>query len=220
MTRANPPMTQELFRSMCEHRDTGCMVWTGPVNRTGHPRYYSSSTDSSGGHMRSWVWKEILGHDKPFKSWRPNGSFGCSNKLCLSPEHLTWLIDFCPNGHSLLSGSPHLGHYSSGERYCRTCKFDSFKKQKYGLTTAMEEEVLRAQGGGCAICHGELGKIYRDHNHVSDEFRIRGLLCQQCNSGIGMFRDNVDFMKNAIAYIEDDGRSVDECLGRYEGSGD
>jgi hypothetical protein len=65
-----------------------------------------------------------------------------------------------------------------------------------------------------------LGKIYRDHNHVSDEFRIRGLLCQQCNSGIGMFRDNVDFMKNAIAYIEDDGRSVDECLGRYERAGD
>ena len=40
-----------------------------------------------------------------------------------------------------------------------------------------------------------------DHNHVTGT--VRGLLCNMCNIGIGMFRDNVNFMYKAIKYLED-----------------
>jgi hypothetical protein len=55
------------------------------------------------------------------------------------------------------------------------------------------------QLGCCAICKAE-GPLVIDHDHSSGA--VRGLLCQQCNSGLGFFRDNIDTLKQAIAYLE------------------
>ena len=39
-----------------------------------------------------------------------------------------------------------------------------------------------------------------DHCHKTK--KIRGLLCHTCNSGLGMFKDNIEYLKNAIKYLE------------------
>ena len=39
-----------------------------------------------------------------------------------------------------------------------------------------------------------------DHNHVTGQ--IRGLLCTNCNLGIGNFKDKTELLKNAIKYLE------------------
>jgi hypothetical protein len=39
-----------------------------------------------------------------------------------------------------------------------------------------------------------------DHDHASGE--IRGVLCGQCNSGLGWFKDNIEVMEKAAAYLE------------------
>lgn len=61
---------------------------------------------------------------------------------------------------------------------------------------------LKEQDSRCAICGEkcEETKIFADHDHITG--KPRGLLCNRCNIGCGVFRDNVEYMKKAIAYLE------------------
>ena len=69
------------------------------------------------------------------------------------------------------------------------------------------QEMLEAQGGVCAICkqpetHKRNGKVKAlavDHCHKSEV--IRGLLCCDCNTGIGKLREDVNALSNAIEYL-------------------
>lgn len=60
------------------------------------------------------------------------------------------------------------------------------------------------QGGRCAICHlseAENGKaLALDHCHTTN--RVRGLLCDLCNTGLGRFKDSPDALRRAITYLE------------------
>ena len=74
----------------------------------------------------------------------------------------------------------------------------------YGLSSTDYATLLAKQGGGCAIC-GRLparGKraLNVDHDHTTG--KIRGLLCDNCNNGLGLFRDNVDLLLAAGLYLE------------------
>jgi hypothetical protein len=59
------------------------------------------------------------------------------------------------------------------------------------------------QEGCCAICKKEIEIINSaiDHNHKTEEFR--GILCKQCNRGLGMFLDSPLILRNALEYLED-----------------
>lgn len=72
-----------------------------------------------------------------------------------------------------------------------------------GITLARFEEMLKAQGGVCAICFhvSEDGRqLCVDHCHKTG--KIRGLLCSACNTGIGLMKDDVSLMENAIKYLQ------------------
>lgn len=73
---------------------------------------------------------------------------------------------------------------------------------KYGLTQAGYETILAGQGMACAICKQVPAKGIRlavDHSHTTG--KVRGLLCQGCNAGLGMFRDNPERLEAAMAYL-------------------
>lgn len=82
---------------------------------------------------------------------------------------------------------------------------------KYGLKLEDYDAMLEAQGGGCAICHatapGRMTASGRprdryfaiDHDHVTGQ--VRGLLCDRCNRGIGLLRDDADTLESAAAYL-------------------
>ena len=80
---------------------------------------------------------------------------------------------------------------------------------KFGLTLEDYELLLDQQNGRCAICGsdspGTFVSFVVDHNHATGV--VRGLLCSHCNSGLGYFRDNSEFMRAAIAYLAKDGES-------------
>lgn len=64
-------------------------------------------------------------------------------------------------------------------------------------------ELFRLQNGLCRICHSPEKngkKLSIDHCHETG--MIRGLLCNKCNTGIGMFEDNPDLLRAAVAYLE------------------
>lgn len=68
----------------------------------------------------------------------------------------------------------------------------------YGISSD-EYDALNSSGS-CHICGGYLKKPYVDHCHETG--KVRGILCQVCNSGIGMFRDSPEILRAAIDYLE------------------
>jgi hypothetical protein len=77
-------------------------------------------------------------------------------------------------------------------------------KQRYGITIEEYNKIFQKQKGKCAICgkHQAEFKVALavDHNHITNE--VRGLLCCNCNMGIGRLQDNVEILNNAISYLK------------------
>ena len=73
----------------------------------------------------------------------------------------------------------------------------------YGITLEDYNSMFQEQGGCCAICKTHQLKKKRrlavDHCHDSGE--VRGLLCQDCNTGIGLLQDSKDILYEAIKYL-------------------
>jgi hypothetical protein len=70
---------------------------------------------------------------------------------------------------------------------------------KYGLSPEAYAAILARQDGGCGACKRSDVVLCVDHDHETNE--VRGLLCQKCNKGLGLFEDNADAMEGAAAYI-------------------
>jgi DNA-directed RNA polymerase subunit RPC12/RpoP len=81
---------------------------------------------------------------------------------------------------------------------------------KYGVTWEDYLDVLDLQGYKCAICKRELNVMgdrkeknnsaHVDHNHSTG--KPRGILCAECNSGLGYFKESIDILNSAITYLE------------------
>jgi DNA-directed RNA polymerase subunit RPC12/RpoP len=83
-------------------------------------------------------------------------------------------------------------------------------KKRYNITQQEYETKLVAQDYKCAICGkdaldnkrgGKLDPLHIDHCHKTKQ--IRGLLCHTCNSGLGHFKDNTEFLLKAAQYLLD-----------------
>lgn len=81
------------------------------------------------------------------------------------------------------------------------------EKSKYNMT---KDEFNYYE---CCIC-GETHRLCIDHDH--DTLQVRGLLCGKCNSGLGMFTDNINKLKNAINYLEHFNKGGDTFLNLPE----
>lgn len=84
-------------------------------------------------------------------------------------------------------------------------------KHKYGMSEEDYHAMLLSQGGGCAICktlnpHGEgstashLQHFAVDHDHATG--KVRGLLCNACNRGLGFLQDSIPILISSIMYLE------------------
>lgn len=79
----------------------------------------------------------------------------------------------------------------------------SYKKNQnntrlYGLP--IEEAKQLRKENPCAICGSEVpDELCIDHDHVTG--KARGVLCRKCNSGLGLFEDNTDYLARAIEYL-------------------
>jgi hypothetical protein len=73
---------------------------------------------------------------------------------------------------------------------------------KLGCTPGMYEDLFEKQGGLCAICgKPNIGgrRLAVDHDHATN--RVRGLLCNLCNAGLGAFKDNETMIRRALEYL-------------------
>ena len=74
-------------------------------------------------------------------------------------------------------------------------------KYRYGLTIEDRDALREKQGDSCAICrHPFDAAPHIDHCHATG--KIRGLLCDRCNRGIGYFKDDPERLRAAALYVE------------------
>ncbi len=124
------------------------------------------------------------------------------------------------------NGSVHGTRPSERFCYCRPCWREikkAYRKRKpetasnrrqriknYGLTEADYEAMEKSQDGLCAICrqaetfkHPRAKKVSAlaiDHDHKTG--KVRGLLCCRCNWILGSAEDDVNLLREAVAYLE------------------
>jgi Recombination endonuclease VII len=82
---------------------------------------------------------------------------------------------------------------------------DYSRRRRFGLPLGTYDLLLAEQGHVCAICQEtppEDEPLGVDHCHTTG--RIRGLLCNTCNSGIGYFRDDPKLVDQAARYLRRD----------------
>lgn len=87
------------------------------------------------------------------------------------------------------------------ERQRRLSK-ESKLRTLYGLTSQAYKELQRGQNNECAVCfvyYPDGSGLAVDHCHSTGT--VRGLLCDSCNKGLGMFRENLDALKGAMNYL-------------------
>lgn len=76
--------------------------------------------------------------------------------------------------------------------------------KEYGLTQSSFDELLKSQGGCCAICGTPLDttkkNVHVDHDHDKPGTH-RNILCQSCNVGLGHFREEPILLAIAAAYL-------------------
>lgn len=91
---------------------------------------------------------------------------------------------------------------STKETDTRTPEQRRFKhlKRAYNLTPEEFSLMVLEQGGLCASCQKQNDNLCVDHDH--DTGVIRGLLCQKCNSGIGLLGDNLEGLEKAVNYLK------------------
>jgi hypothetical protein len=94
--------------------------------------------------------------------------------------------------------------HSKNKDYCRNKSSlrEWYLLKTYNLTLEQYNKMWINQNGCCAICKKhelEIQKLHVDHNH--DTGQVRGLLCPQCNKGLGLFYDNKEYLETAIKYL-------------------
>jgi hypothetical protein len=103
---------------------------------------------------------------------------------------------------------------------CKTCAYDQVlirksadpdgwklrqlginRKHKYGITPDKVRAMLEDQDNQCAICPEAIDYVTAHLDHCHNSLDIRGLLCKRCNTGLGMFRDQEEYLTSAIRYL-------------------
>ena len=77
--------------------------------------------------------------------------------------------------------------------------------RKYGIDVDDYDRMVESQNNKCKICGTDeprgVGGWKVDHCHTTG--KVRGLLCNNCNVGLGYFKDNIEYLEAAIQYLID-----------------
>lgn len=84
----------------------------------------------------------------------------------------------------------------------------NYLRKNYSISLEEYEYLVERAGGCCEICGGEgflmrdwhKSKLVIDHDHSTGD--VRGLLCHNCNRGLGLFQDKIENLETAIRYLE------------------
>ena len=112
---------------------------------------------------------------------------------------------------SLPESSFHKRTYSSGsvgyQHKCKKCSTEirrkyykphEFMRRKFSLTEDQYNNLM--SNTNCQICDVELTKKCIDHCHSTN--KIRGVLCNNCNTALGLVGDNIQTLEAMVEYLK------------------
>jgi len=87
---------------------------------------------------------------------------------------------------------------------------DKRLRTRYGITLYQVRQMANDCNWKCPICGVEMvvgsknsnATLAVDHDHITG--KVRGVLCHQCNRGLGAFKDNYQILEKALAYLKKD----------------
>lgn len=103
------------------------------------------------------------------------------------------------------------------DSWCRTCRStyrNEICRGKFRDTISDEElKYIKDTTTECVIC-GDTGTLVVDHDHITN--KVRGMLCNHCNRGLGHFRDDPMLLEFAAQYLyaSNDSPKWDEYLAK------
>ncbi|MFH2072374.1 MAG: endonuclease VII domain-containing protein [Actinomycetota bacterium] len=110
-------------------------------------------------------------------------------------------------------GSQGRKHPAAHKYLCRRCAQDLTRWIKnlgeqalarrlshYNLSKRTFVTMVIDQRGLCAICGNGTRMLVIDHDHMTG--RVRGLLCSQCNTAIGLLQDDPTLLSSAGTYLQ------------------
>ena len=106
-------------------------------------------------------------------------------------------------------------HHKHKNDETKSYKYDKAKDKNkklmsaYNITFEEYKTMIEVQDYKCCICgdilNTDLKKRLAPVDHCHKTGRIRGILCKDCNVGLGSFKDDIDVMNSAIQYIAANG---------------
>jgi len=129
----------------------------------------------------------------------PQGSRG---QVASKQETLVRVCRVCMTAKSLDQFYFHHGKYL--QRICKSCTIICQREKQTGLSESEYQRLFALQKGVCAICKrvqnsSRYTRLAGDHCHKTG--KLRGLLCFNCNTGIGLFKDDPERLLSAVSYL-------------------
>lgn len=150
----------------------------------------------------------------PFPDWfvPGKGQFGVKQKKKrIEKEKLTGLKKCSVCGKEKSLDNFHISSKNEKTSRCKSCVSGAFLRYRYKISETEFWTILKNQNKECAICKNSLpiteGNIWRpktvavDHCHKTN--KVRGILCSNCNTGLGMFKDSPRNLQFAIEYLKE-----------------
>lgn len=113
-------------------------------------------------------------------------------RTCASKRNKTWRAEYpeLAKQRGAASRQRHRDYYR-----------DRALRSTVGITLEHKQQMYAAQNGRCAICQQHFESLDVDHDHTTG--KVRALLCNNCNRGIGHLQDKAEILRAAAAYLEE-----------------
>lgn len=162
------------------------------------------------------AWKNLVGQNisvdwASFEEFTADVQSVPKVRYAMAPVDATQPVG--PNNYKWASVSEQATNTPEGRRANRQANKDFTRdrdfRKKYGISYADYAALLQKQNGLCACCgraeskvqFGNVRMLSVDHDHETE--KVRGLLCGNCNQGIGYFgNDRPDLLRKAAAYLD------------------
>lgn len=99
-------------------------------------------------------------------------------------------------------------HMYCSQECADTALIEKYLQREYRINYSEYMDMLKKQDEKCAICGGEGFKMQDHHkiklviDHCHSTGKVRGMLCHNCNRGLGLFQDSVEFLQQASSYLQ------------------
>ena len=109
-------------------------------------------------------------------------------------------MKYCKN-----EGCENPARSSNRSLYCGRC---TSIKSRYGITYEERTKLLESQDNRCACCKkpiqfdSDMSSSSACVDHSENPFKVRGILCNHCNRGIGLLGDDLEGVRAAVKYLE------------------